>query len=223
MFEAVAFDLDGTLTKEPSSWVKLHKTFKSDPEVITRNMKLYEESRISCQEWMKMDILAWKQKLSRLPTKKEIEKILLNYELQEKTEEAIQKLKEENFFLCIISSGLKIIVEDIASKLGFDRYLANELFFDEEGNLKCEGKCVVDPKRKGEILEAVAEEEGFPLKNFVAVGDSKYDALMFEKAGLGIAYKPIDEIVKEKADLVIEGTLLEVAEKIISLNKQSNQ
>ena len=52
---------------------------------------------------------------------------------------------------------------------------------------------IVDAKAKAELLESIAEIEGVPLEQTVAVGDGANDLPMLQKAGLGIAFnaKPV--------------------------------
>jgi phosphoserine phosphatase len=47
---------------------------------------------------------------------------------------------------------------------------------------------IVGPQRKADLLDALAQREGIPLEQTVAVGDGANDLLMIEKAGLGIAF-----------------------------------
>jgi phosphoserine phosphatase len=47
---------------------------------------------------------------------------------------------------------------------------------------------LVGPQRKADLLDALAQREGIPLEQTVAVGDGANDLLMIEKAGLGIAF-----------------------------------
>lgn len=50
----------------------------------------------------------------------------------------------------------------------------------------------------------------------MAIGNSYGDAGMFEVCGLGIAFNPQDGVVREKADVVVEGDdLREVLDYIV--------
>ncbi len=218
MFSAVAFDLDGTLVRDESSWVKLHRAFGSDPELVNRNKSLFDTCKINCEKWIELDVKLWKKALGRFPTKKEIMDVLLDYELQEGAEEAVERLKENGFYLCIVSSGLDILAEAVAERLGMDSFLGNELFFDENSCLTGKGKCNVNPVEKDKAVVKIANETGIPLQEFVAVGDTKYDATMFEVVGLGIAYNPRDPLTERIADIVVRGNLKKVVNAIFKVD-----
>jgi phosphoserine phosphatase len=47
---------------------------------------------------------------------------------------------------------------------------------------------IVGPQRKADLLDALAQREGIPLEQTIAIGDGANDLLMLEKAGLGIAF-----------------------------------
>ena len=47
---------------------------------------------------------------------------------------------------------------------------------------------IVNAQRKAELLETIAQAEGVLLDQVIAVGDGANDALMLERAGLGIAF-----------------------------------
>lgn len=71
---------------------------------------------------------------------------------------------------------------------------------------------------KGTAVECLASYYGLPLDKVIAVGDQINDMSMIERAGLGIAVKNAEELLKEKANYVCEhtneeGAIAEVIEK----------
>jgi phosphoserine phosphatase len=58
---------------------------------------------------------------------------------------------------------------------------------------------IVTAQRKADLLEGLALQEGISLAQIVAVGDGANDAVMIEKAGLGIAFHAKPKL-KERAD-----------------------
>lgn len=58
-FKAIAFDLDGTLVTERSSWWTLHRYFGTYEQSM-QNMEFYEQGEITYDEFMKRDIGLWK-------------------------------------------------------------------------------------------------------------------------------------------------------------------
>ena len=183
----VIFDLDGTIIKENSAWEMLHKHFKVDPSIVEKNKELYEKKIIDVDRWIEMDIKLWKN-----PHKKTIEDVLKKYTLIEGIKEFVEYLKKRGFILGIVSSGIDILAEKVADELGIDICYSNSLIFDEKGFL-IGGKGNVDLLRKKEIAKNLSEKFKIPLKNFIIIGDTRYD--MIDGVGIKIALNP-----KEKLD-----------------------
>ena len=57
---------------------------------------------------------------------------------------------------------------------------------------------------KATALEKIAEYYGLMPEQAIAVGDNFNDLPMIERAGLGVAVKNAEDVLKEKADLVLE-------------------
>jgi phosphoserine phosphatase len=93
----------------------------------------------------------------------------------------------------IVSGGFTIFTERLRKELGIKHGQANQLEI-LDGRLT--GKLVgplVDRQAKAAFLHEVAEIEGVPIEQTVAVGDGANDLDMLSQAGLGIAFnaKPI--------------------------------
>ncbi|MFQ6076440.1 MAG: HAD-IB family phosphatase [Candidatus Bathyarchaeia archaeon] len=204
-YKLVAFDLDGTLVQEPSSWVKLHNHFGT-LDKADENLRAYERGKIDYGEFMRRDVALWQPP----PHIRTIELILHDYTLSLNAECVIRSLMEGGFEVAIVSSGIDILANDVAETLGIRHVLANGLSADEEGILTGEVIFRVDPFRKDESLECLSDCLGITMGECVAVGDSKFDRRFLERAGVGIAYGP-DEGLLDVADLVVND-LAEVLE-----------
>jgi len=191
----IAFDLDGTLVKEDSSWGKIHKHFNT-VESERRNLKLYLMGEISYKEFMRRDIASWPKPL-RID---DIRRILLDYELTEGSIETIKELREMEISTAIISAGIDILAEDVAKKLGIDYVIANGLEVDENGLLTGEGIERVDLLRKDKAFINLVKQLGIDLRETVAVGDSWYDWTLLRCSGVGIALGNDPELLRT-ADL----------------------
>ena len=70
--------------------------------------------------------------------------------------------------------------------------------------------CLVEvcPNRysKGTSVAFLAERYDIPLEKTIAIGDQYNDLSMIKTAGLGVAVKNADEILKKSADLVLDYT-----------------
>ena len=183
----VIFDLDGTIIKENSAWEMLHKYFKVDPSIVKKNKELYDKEIIDVDKWIEIDIKLWKN-----PNKTTIENVLKKYTLIEGIKEFVEYLKKRGFVLGIVSSGIDILAEKVADELGIDICYTNTLLFDDGGFL-VGGTGNVDLLNKIEIAKNLSEKFKIPLKNFIIIGDTRYD--MIDGVGIKIALNP-----KEKLD-----------------------
>lgn len=111
----------------------------------------------------------------------------------------VRTLKRLGFRLVIVSGGFQPVADALRQRLGFDHAYANTL---EVVDGRLTGRLagpVVDRARKAELLEEVAEAEGVPLEQTVAIGDGANDLDMLARAGLGIAFNAMP-VVQEAAD-----------------------
>lgn len=131
----------------------------------------------------------------------------------------IRTLKRLGMVTAIVSAGFTRFTNVIAADLGIDYSLSNTLV-DVDGVLTGEltGEFVDGP-RKAQFLKSIAEAEGIPLSQVVAVGDGANDLDMLAAAGLGIAFnaKPV---VRERADTAISVPYLDAILFIMGIQRQ---
>jgi phosphoserine phosphatase len=115
-----------------------------------------------------------------------------------------------------ISGGFSQVLEPLADKLSLDFFHANNLEI-EEGVIT--GKIIgniVDADMKARTLLEWAGEHGFDVSNTVAVGDGANDIQMLKASGFAVAFRP-KEILRDHADLIIEGDSLEPLISVLEL------
>jgi phosphoserine phosphatase len=115
-----------------------------------------------------------------------------------------------------ISGGFSQVLEPLADKLSLDFFQANNLEI-EEGVIT--GKIIgdiVDADMKAHTLLEWAGEHGFDVSNTVAVGDGANDIQMLKASGFAVAFRP-KEILRDHADLIIEGDSLETLISVLEL------
>jgi phosphoserine phosphatase len=105
----------------------------------------------------------------------------------------IRTLKRLGMKTAIVSGGFTFFTDRLAKELGIDHAHANRLEVVDgclTGRLQ---GAIVDRGRKATLLLRVAEEEGVPVEQTVAIGDGANDLDMLSAAGLGIAFnaKPV--------------------------------
>jgi len=131
----------------------------------------------------------------------------------------IRTLKRLGLVTAIVSAGFTRFTDALAADLGIDYSLSNTLEM-VDGLLT--GELVgefVDGARKATFLRTIAEAEGIPLSQVVAVGDGANDLDMLATAGLGIAFnaKPI---VNERADTAISVPYLDAILFTMGIRRQ---
>ncbi|MCD6372928.1 MAG: HAD-IB family phosphatase [Thermococcus sp.] len=181
MVRLIAFDLEGTLVKSVSSWVELHKKFGTW-EKGKEYAELFFAGKIDYVEWADLDASLWKGR-----TKEEIMEWANSVEYMDGARELIEFLRENNFKIAILSSGLMCLARRIARELGVDYVFANELIF-ENGVVTGKVNPIVDFQSKGTILRKLKEELRPELT--IAVGDGYNDLSMFKEADVSIAINP---------------------------------
>jgi len=115
-----------------------------------------------------------------------------------------------------ISGGFSQVLEPLADKLSLDFFQANNLEI-EEGVIT--GKIIgdiVDADMKARTLLEWAGEHGFDVSNTVAVGDGANDIQMLKASGFAVAFRP-KEVLRDHADLIIEGDSLETLISVLEL------
>ncbi len=200
IIELVIFDMDGVLSDTISSWKYIHDYFGSSNE---RSVNEYLKGDIDDLEFIKRDVALWRE--DGKPIKKEkLEIILSQIPLMKGSKKCIKTLKEYNIKTSIVSAGLDILAKKIADQLQIDFVSANGVKTDKNGFLNGEGILGVELKRKDKNVLDLSDKLDIPLENIVAVGNSCFDIPMLENCGIGIAFNPEDECIREAADIVIE-------------------
>lgn len=177
----IAFDLDGTLITEESSWGKINEHFGNLVE-SSKSMQQYLRREIDYVEWMRRDISAWPKPLHV----SNLKSILSGWTLRDGAQEVIKGAMRLGARISIITGGLSILAEEVANHLGVQLVLANELVTDLDGFITGEGIMRVDPLRKDRVLEQVCKSEGLSVRDAIAVGDSQFDEKFLKTAGIGL-------------------------------------
>ena len=155
-------------------------------------------------------------------TRKDLESAIASIPFTKNCERTIAALKHRGYKIGIISDSYTIAAGLVANRLNLDFVMANKL---QILNGKITGKvdmplgwdkigcyCKISVCKRYH-LEKSAEQFCVPIKNTLAVGDTKSDICMIQRAGVGVAFMPKDEEIKKASDkIVTEPDLLKVLE-----------
>jgi phosphoserine phosphatase len=180
----VAFDLDGTLTVETSSWQRVHRFFGTEA-YGAEGLRDYELGRIGYEEFMRRDIAYWPKGLNI----KTIEEILLTFSLRPEAEDTIRQLRQRGMRVVVITSGLAPLARNVCKRLQIEDFAANDLETDAEGRLTGQGILVVEPLKKDRVLHEFLRGLNLRSGQALAVGDTKFDRSLLRAAGIGVAFK----------------------------------
>ena len=131
----------------------------------------------------------------------------------------VRTLKRLGFRTAVVSGGFTAVTERLRAELGIDHAFANELeILDGRLTGKLTGP-IIDRSRKAAILAEVAELDGVPLEQTVAIGDGANDLDMLALAGLGIAFnaKPV---VQEAADTALRVPYLDAILFVLGVSRE---
>ena len=153
---------------------------------------------------------------------KVLDQIASDLPLTDGAETMVRVLKRLGYKIAVISGGFSRAAEALKRRLGVDYAYSNNL---EVAAGKLTGRVVgpiVNAQRKAELLETIAQAEGVLLDQVIAVGDGANDALMLERAGLGIAFHAKAKL-RERADTSISGAGLDAILYLLGLSARELQ
>lgn len=196
----VIFDLDGVLVDTQSSWVHVHKHFGVDNDEA---YYAYMRKEMDYAEFMRKDIVLWLERKPIIHTD-ELKQVLSTLPLVPGAREFLDLLQRSGIERTIVSCGIDLLANRAAEELGISSVHANGLEVDDFGNLTGEGIARVTLLEKGAPIPLILNKLQIEPEEAVAIGNSGTDSLMFAEVGLGIAFDPTDDHVRNKADIVIE-------------------
>ncbi len=151
-----------------------------------------------------------------------LDQLAQNLPLTDGAETLIRVLKRLGYKIAVISGGFSRAAEALKRRLGVDYAYSNNL--EVQGG-KLTGRVVgpiVNAQRKAELLETIAQAEGVLLDQVIAVGDGANDALMLERAGLGIAFHAKPKL-RESADTSISAAGLDAILYLLGISARELQ
>ncbi len=213
--EALAvLDMDGTLLESRSIDVLCREFgLESKLRKIDSEAAFLEEHKVS-------------EAIARLfagMNKSELERTFDGIRIVRGAKEFVPFLREKKFLTAIITDSYTFLASRLAERLGIDIVWGNRLEIVNgvitgritmplgwEKQEKCQKKAVC----KLHAMYKLAQENGIGMDKTLAIGDSKSDFCIIEKAAIGVAFRPKHPEIIEIADLVIHKDFLELVNEL---------
>ncbi|MBU2547882.1 MAG: HAD family phosphatase [Proteobacteria bacterium] len=203
-FKLAVFDLDGTLTREPSLWEYIHVRLGSWTGQADRYLADFLAGRIDYETFCRLDARVWRGR-----TLEELSGLARAVPFHQGVGRLTGHIRNQGLHLVLISSGLTLLSDWVAERYGFDIAVANELEFDR-GRATGEVRIRVHFDQKREWLARAMETFGASPGEVLAFGDSDGDRHLFDLAGYRVAVNPRSRKLADRADLVHRGPDLSV-------------
>lgn len=195
----VLFDMDGVLVDSISSWKHVHTYFSTNN---SHSVDAYVKGLITDEEFIRQDVSQWK-KDDKFIFLDELHDIFSSLSLMDGACTCVNRLKKNGVMLGIVSAGIDLLANQVASDLGISMVYANQLKTDTSGRLTGEGLVHVPLMYKDKVVNQISKKLNIPLGSIAAIGNSCFDIPFLRSVGLGIAFNPYDDCVIKEADEVV--------------------
>jgi HAD superfamily phosphoserine phosphatase-like hydrolase len=173
----VAFDFDGTLTKEAdnrTTWEKIWVSLGYEVADCDDLHRRYARHEFDHQKWCDLT----KDKFrARGFSEEKLAAVAMDSHLVDGIQETLLELKRKGISLYILSGSIKQIIKLVLGDLYdlFDDVKANEIDFDHAGVIKHINGTRYDFKGKAEFLSALIAEQSLSPLDVLFVGNSSND------------------------------------------------
>ena len=190
MPRCVAFDCDGVLTQNVSSWKSLHLHFGTTSGDL---YQAYLDGELTDEEFVREDIRRWKAHHSKIH-RDEVIRAFAGSRLMPGIREVVDELQSNDIDVIIVSAGVDVYVAMIAQMLKVDDWIANGIAFDDEGWMLDEGVIRVRANNKSSAIDQVCELRGYPPQDIICVGDSSVDLSMSASGASFVGFNPTRDV-----------------------------
>ena len=202
-YDLVAFDVDGTLVREPTDrtvWEVLNERFTGSADHNVERYALYRAGSLSYAEWVEMDVSGWRKAGA---TRKDLIAAFAPLRLVDGTRETLDALALAGYRLVIISGTLDLMLHTLLPDAPFEEIYCNHIGFDERGRIDHWRATPFDMEGKAKLLRALALRLGIPLARCGFVGDSDNDVWVAREAGFSVAFNPKSAELEQAAEVTV--------------------
>ena len=152
-----------------------------------------------------------------------LERVFDSISVVQGANEFIDFLKERKFLTAIVTDSYTFLALRLAEKLNIDIVTGNkmeiiggvitgriEMPLGWKKQEDCQKKAVC----KLNAMYEIAQKHKIGMAKTLAIGDSKGDFCMIERAALGVAFRPKDSKITKIADLVVYGDFFELVAQL---------
>lgn len=194
--------MDGTLLNGRLVFVLGDKHGLSDKvrEIMAKEIAGYEKTIEIAHLWKGMNASEILETVKSIP-------------IMDGASEIISEFKKREYIIGVISDSYTLATEHIVKKFDMDFNVANVLEVKDgllTGNVtmplgweKIDCWCKISVCKRFH-LERLARSANIPMENTIAIGDTRNDLCMIERAGIGIAFNPKDDEIMENK-IVVKG------------------
>ncbi len=197
-YDTIVFDLDGTITKDVSTWETVHKAFGVNEEALKYRKRIEnrfnKDVKVNAIDWAKNDIELWRGR-----NYNDVINAVTPISFYDNAIMSIRKLSQD-FNIFILSGTFDAYLDSVVREIGRDYitdWNCHVIKVDDDNIITGveEDPAMVDKSLGIRVLEAT---HGFYLDRTIAIGNGSNDIAMFREAGLAIAFNPYNKRVKSE-------------------------
>jgi len=196
--EVIALDLDGVLFDGTSATLPIAEKVGIGnrlKEVMMKSAK----GALTLEESIVEGAAVWQGVSTRT-----LENLVYDLPLMAGAEETVAKLKEEEYKVGCVSSGVsQWFMAPFSDRLNLDFAYSNVLT-EADGKHNGEVEYVMGAEQKAERIREYLSSNGFHTDGLASVGNGENDIAMFGISALSIAFNPVSEKVTAAADYRVE-------------------
>jgi phosphoserine phosphatase len=197
----VAFDMDGILVDSISSWGAVHRALGTDNR---HAISAYLSGKMDDRQFILSDVALWRAVRPSF-SRSDLDAILAGVPRMPGLVEATAALHEAGARCVVVSGGLAALAQMVVREAKLAGFRANDVVFGPDGRLADDAVIDVPLREKAAVLAALQRQAGVAPQGTASVGDSAFDAGLFGRSRVSVAFNPIDEAAARAATHVVRG------------------